>query len=489
MNDLENHSDSEDRGDFRQEEQGNLSLNNSQNNSNRNNSQKLMNDNSLGPEVSLDNYTHVKKLLQNCQSPSDTFKIFSTMLYNTLSHRNKVGRSFPKNLMENYEEAMNDTSKRISQLTKFQTRSINQNNNLQNMDTKIKSVDKKIDKLINNSESLKDNKEQLGQIREIIPKIQVSLKSMEKYYKETLKNIKDTLNSQKQGLLGTEGTIEASNETLQKENKIQRDPKTNQLIVHYIKFTPLKEKSLDENMDDICQAILNKNLPEPDNFSTNKQGKIFLHYLKKNEYNTVRDFFLDNPDKIENLKVHRYSKQRTRLILYNTFYEKHCTFEEIEEHLKIHEFFIDSEIEVIRLFDSSKEGKRHLIIEVNKENADILLKKRQLNINFQSFLLAQYIEIKKCSNCQELGHYSGNCRKDAKCNVCGQNHKTQDCNTMEEHCINCEKQGSKDLAHKANSKNCHFFINYKKAVFANILSPQIKTTGKQRENEGENNKQ
>lgn len=491
MIDLENCSDSEEKGDRSPKEQGNHSLKNSQNNPNKNNSQGLMNEKLLGPEISLDNYDEVKTLLQNCQSPSDTFKIFSTMIYNTLSHRNKVGRSFPKNLMENYEEAMKETGKRITQLTKFQTKSINQNNSLQNLETKMKTVDKKIDKLINNSESQKEIKEHLGQLRDLIPLIQVSLNSMDNNYRETqetLQSIGNSLDSQTISPSGIEDSHETSDGTLQMDDEFQRDPKTNQLIVHYIKFTPLKEKSLDENMDEISRFFENNAIPVPDNFSTNKQGKIFLHYLKKGEYQTVRDSLLNNSTELKDLKVHRYSKQRKRLILYNTTYDTKDT-DDIENYMLNHELLIDSEPEVVRFFDSKREGKKHLIFEVNKDNAEILLKNKKINLDFKSLFLEQYIEIRKCSNCQELGHYRGFCRNNAICNVCGKNHKTQDCDTNEECCANCEKQGLEDFAHKANSKNCQSFINYKKAVFANTLSPQINTKGKQREKEGnENNK-
>lgn len=497
MSDPENNSDLEETGESDQMGLENLSLNSSKSDSNRDNSHKETKP--LGAEVSLDNYSNIKKLIQNCQSPSDTFKIFSTMIFNTLNHRNKVGRSFPKHLMEFYEEAMKDTSTRIAQLTKAQTRTINQDNNFQSLNNKMKTVDKKIDKLINNSEmrklndfdSQKENREQMG---ELLPKIQASLVILEEHYiktQETLKNIKDSIEVQKQDTLETESIKEAPREIPQENNEIQRDPKTNEVIVHYIKITPLKEQDLHINMDNIREIILVNELPEPVNFSTNKQGKIFLHFLKKNEYQTVKDFLLNNPilTEADNLKVHKHSKQRTRLIIYNTFFDESDSFPLIKENLQDHEHLIESELEIIGLFDSPKKNRSHLIIEINKENADILLKKRKLNNNYHSFSLAQYIVIKKCTNCQEPGHYSGNCKNETKCNICGQNHKTIDCKTTDENCINCEKQGLIDLAHRANSKNCISFKNHKKEVFEKILTPRTTVAGREREIQDGNGRQ
>ncbi|MCO8751517.1 hypothetical protein KLO70_19175 [Clostridioides difficile] len=71
----------------------------------------------------------------------------------------------------------------------------------------------------------------------------------------------------------------------------------------------------------------------------------------------------------------------------------------------------------------------------------------------------------QCSNCQKYGHFANLCKRNARCQICAQSHKT-----TEHSCYLCLKKGtfcehSKSVAKCANCKEPHF-ANSKECVFA-----------------------
>ncbi|MCO8751499.1 hypothetical protein KLO70_19075 [Clostridioides difficile] len=71
----------------------------------------------------------------------------------------------------------------------------------------------------------------------------------------------------------------------------------------------------------------------------------------------------------------------------------------------------------------------------------------------------------QCSNCQKYGHFANLCRRNVRCQICAQSHKT-----AEHSCYLCLKKGticehSKSIAKCANCKEPHF-ANSKECIFA-----------------------
>ena len=66
--------------------------------------------------------------------------------------------------------------------------------------------------------------------------------------------------------------------------------------------------------------------------------------------------------------------------------------------------------------------------------------------------------IKRCNNCQGLGHYYKDCPTPevTVCANCGQNHSTRDCDVFADKCVNCTNTElpPEECLHKASDQNC-----------------------------------
>ena len=54
----------------------------------------------------------------------------------------------------------------------------------------------------------------------------------------------------------------------------------------------------------------------------------------------------------------------------------------------------------------------------------------------------------QCFKCQGYGHMANECKNEAKCRVCGQNHNSRDCTENTPKCVNCQGQ------HRSDDKSC-----------------------------------
>ena len=82
--------------------------------------------------------------------------------------------------------------------------------------------------------------------------------------------------------------------------------------------------------------------------------------------------------------------------------------------------------------------------------------------------------VKRCNKCQEFGHYEKNCSNNVCFAYCRQNHKSTDCNQVEdgdvEHyeCVNCKRENKPYVGHSSLWHKCPSFVEQQKKVKKSI---------------------
>lgn len=85
---------------------------------------------------------------------------------------------------------------------------------------------------------------------------------------------------------------------------------------------------------------------------------------------------------------------------------------------------------------------------------------RHVNIDFQSQVVREYVDVLRCYKCQQYGHKSTNCNAEEICGKCSGNHKFSCCNEANLQCMNCKAyntqyQTNLSVDHVCGSRSCH----------------------------------
>ena len=78
--------------------------------------------------------------------------------------------------------------------------------------------------------------------------------------------------------------------------------------------------------------------------------------------------------------------------------------------------------------------------------------------------------VKRCTKCQEFGHYESDCENETCCGYCQKNHKSSECTEVEEgdyanySCVNCKKSGTAEVGHSSLWHKCPSFLEQQKKV-------------------------
>jgi len=83
-----------------------------------------------------------------------------------------------------------------------------------------------------------------------------------------------------------------------------------------------------------------------------------------------------------------------------------------------------------------KEG-RSIIIEVDEQTHDLMLKKEKLSIGWRKCPVYNHISIKRCFKCWGFHHIAKNCTRDETCHKCAGKHTATDCREKKNKCVNC----------------------------------------------------
>ena len=84
----------------------------------------------------------------------------------------------------------------------------------------------------------------------------------------------------------------------------------------------------------------------------------------------------------------------------------------------------------------------------------------KIYMDLEALKVVDRFYIKRCNKCQQFGHYEKDCTHDAHCGYCTDNHKSSECNHVEEgdvknyKCVNCKRAGKDGVGHSAHWHKC-----------------------------------
>lgn len=117
----------------------------------------------------------------------------------------------------------------------------------------------------------------------------------------------------------------------------------------------------------------------------------------------------------------------------------------------------------------------HIILQVSPTTYNKLIN-NYVNIGWGEHYVREDLNIiTRCFNCQGFYHKASDCKKDATCAKCAENHATKDCSSANRKCINCTNNNSAnlkdttDINHTAYSTQCPTFMNKVKIAKQRIM--------------------
>lgn len=125
------------------------------------------------------------------------------------------------------------------------------------------------------------------------------------------------------------------------------------------------------------------------------------------------------------------------------------------------------EFEVIKIFDnlSRREECFNALVETDVETFKNILKRKRLNIEWDSCVTMEYVRVYRCFKCLGFNHKASECFNKKACSKCGAIHDAKDCLSNVYNCVNCcelvqKKLLDADVHHSAFSKECPAFKRY-----------------------------
>lgn len=145
----------------------------------------------------------------------------------------------------------------------------------------------------------------------------------------------------------------------------------------------------------------------------------------------------------------QYSKEEVinQIVSQNQFVKHFSTVNDIKEHIEIHDIKpTRAKPSVFQAFASVSESLR-------KGFANY---KDKVTVGLTSCKVYDRYHVKRCNNCQGLGHFYKDCPKptEPSCGKCGLDHATNGCESTDRKCVNCEKEGEADLNHATFDPKC-----------------------------------
>ena len=151
------------------------------------------------------------------------------------------------------------------------------------------------------------------------------------------------------------------------------------------------------------------------------------------------------------------------IVLQNQFIKKFATVNNIEEHIKIHVIKpLRNKPTVFQVLASVSPVLR---VGLRKYN-------NKLVICLTSCKVYDRQQIKRCYNCQHLGHFAKNRPTPAEthCGKCSGKHRTGECSSEERKCINCVRNNVAASDHSVNYHKCPTFVKHQESLQKNTLN-------------------
>ena len=212
--------------------------------------------------------------------------------------------------------------------------------------------------------------------------------------------------------------------------------------------------------ESVEKAIVENSIPVTKSFKNNS-GKLVVVCDTQDSRDKLQNIIATSSGNIEMKPVTRkkpsvtivglskkYTKEEVvnQIVSQNQFVKHFSTVNDINEHIEIHDVKpTRAKTSVFQVFASVSETLRKGFRNYNDK----------ITIGLTNCRIYDRFHVKRCNNCQVLGHYYKECPTPAVscCAKCGKNHSTNTCNTNEIKCINCSKAGV-DSNHTAFDPKC-----------------------------------
>ena len=145
----------------------------------------------------------------------------------------------------------------------------------------------------------------------------------------------------------------------------------------------------------------------------------------------------------------QYSKEEiiNQIVSQNQFVKCFSTVNKINEHIEIHDVKpTRAKPSVFQAFASVSEALRKGFSNYRDK----------VTIGLTNCKIYDRYHVKRCNNCQGLGHFYKDCPnpEEVCCAKCSLKHPTQSCEATESKCINCVNSGCEDSNHAAFDHKC-----------------------------------
>ena len=232
------------------------------------------------------------------------------------------------------------------------------------------------------------------------------------------------------------------------------------------KVAPTEPILVVDNMQDVNnvsveKAIVDNGIPVTKTYKNNK-GSLVLVCDTPDSRDKLKQAIASTTDNIQMKSAtgkkpsitivglsKQYSKDEviTQIVSQNQFVKDFSTVNDIKDHIEIHDVKpTRSNPSIFQAFASVSDPLRKGIRNYRDK----------VTIGLTSCKIYDRYHIKRCNNCQGLGHYYKECTTPhaACCAKCSGNHATNDCNSTEKRCKNCVDAGVEDNGHTAFDPKC-----------------------------------
>ncbi|XP_035212734.1 uncharacterized protein LOC118186712 [Stegodyphus dumicola] len=175
---------------------------------------------------------------------------------------------------------------------------------------------------------------------------------------------------------------------------------------------------------------------------------------------TLKKAILENSDLKEHLDLRIPRLPRVSFIVFGV--PQDTTSEELQ--IAFQELLSSGEKNFVfpREPRSRTDGTCNWLVEVSREQAQLLKDLKRVYIGFASCFFREFHKVTRCYHCQAFGHLSLICKNPPACAKCGKGHLTQECSESIANCVNCTHSnasaGTKyETSHQASSSQCPLY--------------------------------